>query len=424
MMGRGLFQTPGALKFLDRIIEDIHNHRSVIVLLPASIDEQEFEMYFQERLRLGSYLTQEVVSLPDLMSNRMPSALLGELFSVRWPEEDCPRTIEYLLAADNLPDLIYLSRYNALSRRDKKKWNDFVLTWSQTVAGKGSNQISIRPAICLIVSGEDGVDLRVSTDLSIRTWFGFPSALEVQMVCRFQYEYSSRKGKVYGLWQENILPSLVGNDIHLLERLSPLLTGDYDSLLEELVSDARERGWNEGVLKEAEIQKFNTNREKDQARSPEYLMKAYPHLWSAGLLMSTMEWGVELHVSAQALLKQKNQILHRIWRGQLPLILPIIDKLRRYICKDLTMQYGDSWPLLLPEQVNGMYKQPEVPYACELGHLEVLFNSQLRKESRWIPVIRIARKIRNDLAHYKPVLYEDFLSLIQEAGKQKVGSLI
>lgn len=424
MTSTNIYQAPSALQFLDRIIEDIHNHHSVVILLPDPMSQQEFEIAFQERLRLGCYLSQETVSLPDLSAHRMPSALLGELLPITWPDEDCPRTVEYLLAAHNLPDLIYLSRYNELEEEVKKNWKDFVLTWSRILSKKADLCSSNRPALCLIVSGQEGIDFDVSAGLSLRPWFGFPNALEAQMTCRFHYDFYKRKGKFYGLWQENILPSLVGNDLSLLDRISSFSTEDYDCLIEELTRDARERGWSQDMLHEAGVKEFIENNEKNQARSPLYLIGNYPHLWAAGALMSTMEWGVELHVSAQAMLGQKLHILHRIWRGQLPLILPIIDTLRRIICKSLTAKYGDSWPLLLPEQVNGFYKQPEVPHACELGHLEVLFNSQLRKEAAWIPVIRIARKIRNDLAHYQPVLYDDFLSLIQEASKQKIAALI
>src|SRR5690554_1954809 len=110
------------------------------------------------------------------------------------------------------------------------------------------------------------------------------------------------------------------------------------------------------------------------------------------------------------------QILNKIWQGQLSLLLPLVDMVRVAVCDRLTDQYGQVWPFwAAPRESEEREQVKENPRACQLGHLECILIKRpaFSTESEWLAMIKTARHIRNELAHYRPVKYEDYRAFIR-----------
>jgi hypothetical protein len=117
----------------------------------------------------------------------------------------------------------------------------------------------------------------------------------------------------------------------------------------------------------------------------------------------TPEYGEEIHSAIVAVQGDNREITHRLWRGQAALLLPLIDRTRMILCEQLSASYGDAWPSLV--------QNPESGLCAELGAIEVALTTVLTWNSerdRWLRVVKLARHIRNNLAHYEPISYEDF----------------
>jgi hypothetical protein len=114
------------------------------------------------------------------------------------------------------------------------------------------------------------------------------------------------------------------------------------------------------------------------------------------------------------------QIEKRMWRGQVSMLLPAVDTIRLYICDRLTDNYGLDWPLSFPpKEPEELQRVKNNPRASQLGHLlhTIQYHRQFAEERKYIPLVKRAKEIRNELAHYRPINYTDYQMLAWEASK-------
>lgn len=102
---------------------------------------------------------------------------------------------------------------------------------------------------------------------------------------------------------------------------------------------------------------------------------------------------------------------HRLWRAQVALMLPLVDRLRLAVCSWIGQRHEEDWPLLLGAPKDPFEREAvaDDPFACQWGHLvEVLRAPELRELHALQPTARVARDIRNQLAHQRCVPLADF----------------
>lgn len=109
-------------------------------------------------------------------------------------------------------------------------------------------------------------------------------------------------------------------------------------------------------------------------------------LWAHGALSWTLEFGLELHTAAMAVLGRDEEVKHRLWRGQAELLLPLIDHMRLMVCTDLAHSYGKNWPMRygLPTSEEEKAAVQASPLACQWGYLDWSL-SHLRSGSPDVP---------------------------------------
>jgi hypothetical protein len=381
------YQLPSVQQFLGTLADELANRRSLLVLLPTGIDPAEVWSILRGELWRRDFGFEEI-SLPSLPENHVPAVALGAALRVRWPSPETPRTIANLIATENLPDVVQLEGLDQLPPPAREAWTTFLAQWAQanqTIADRGGDPT----ALCMVVPAtavlpklpESGVYL------AVHWWWGFPSALEMRLLCRLGNEVGGNRDTV-AQWREHVLPALAGNDVSLVEHLwNDLALGESD-LTTRLRSFAEQRGWNTTAL-----QAWGTD---ELVATPGH-HRDYPTLvpppplrtlWAHGAVGWTAEYGVELHTAALAVLERDQELNHRLWRGQAELLLPLIDHVRLSISTHLTRLYGPDWPLRWhqPESPEEKAAVRNSPLACQWGYLEWLLKNcaSLRSESHWL----------------------------------------
>lgn len=409
-------QVPGVQQLVESLVDDLAQRRSLLMLLPMGIDPVLIWPRLRRELWRRDFSVREIF-LPDLPEGMGPMAALGSTLEVDWGPADTPHTITNLIKVSPTIDVIQLMGVDLLSATKRQEWLLFLVQWaqaSQSAVGRGRSQM----AFCVLVPATTVLSYVPESNLylGVRWCWGFLSMLEMRLLCRLASQDDD--WTLETRWREYLLPALVGGDVLLAEYLWDDLQLNSDDLAEHLYSFAEKRGWSSGELRAwgaERIRSLTGNGAGQQVLVPSSDVR---RLWASGALIWTLEYGWELHPAALAVLGWKEELRHRLWRGQSELLLPLVDHTRLSICDRLTRTYTRDWPIRWCEPESPEEKEAvrRDPMACQWGHLEWLLRNcrELRAEQHLRALATIARWIRNELAHYRPVSFADFLGLWRE----------
>ncbi len=412
-----LFQLPSVRLFLARLADDLASRRSVLAPLPEGICPRELSDALRDELWQRSFEVGEV-SLSGMTEDRTLVNSLSEDLGITWTPVDTPRSILNLMATGKMPDVVLLEDIDQLTPGKSKEWIDFLSDWAEACHGKPEH-ISAS-ALCLVGPAPTILSLRPDPEgdvfLAVHWWWGFPSTLETQLICRLSSDHNYRDP--IARWREYVIPALAGNDVDLVSVMwNELHRLDLASLSSFLGEVAEQRGWKKENLQKLTVRKEAIDTRRNiclAAFAPPLELRA---LWARGIIGWTLEYGLEVHTVALAVLKCQEDLQHRLWRGQTGLILPLIDRIRQDICRHLTLTYGQDWPVRwsLPENEKDVEAVRRNPLACQWGHLEKILSVFLRtEEHERTRLAVIARKVRNKIAHYHPVSFREFESIFRE----------
>ena len=401
---------PSIQHFLGLLTEDLASRRSILVLLPTGVDSSEVWALLQTELWRREFWVTEI-SLPDLPSDCPPVVALSESLGVSWPSDDTPRTVANLMATEDLPDVVQLDGLDELHEGTREAWLAFLARWreaSHSLVDGGR----VPTALCVITPAKAVLHRVPESDvrLALHWWWGFPSALEVRLLCRLANGTDS--SATSARWREHLLPALAGSDLSLARFLWDDLRADDETLIQRLRLFAEEQGWSVRDLSEWGAERWGGAKNYagiHQMSSPPVKLRP---LWMHGALSWTLEYGLELHPAALALLDRQEELRHRLWRGQAELLLPLLDDLRLTVCGSLTRAHGRDWPVRWYQPASPIEEEEveDNPLACGWGYLAWLLRkcSQLGSERRLLSLVSQAHRIRNELAHYRPVAFRDF----------------
>ena len=415
MFSDDLFLMPSVRRFIETIQDDLADGFSVVVVLqhglPADVTAQYIAGRVQEQLRHREMRYHPVSTRPtdDVVSH------LATTLNVQWESKRTSRTLRNLMQADNLPRILYLSGLERHNPAEMTNWLATLSKWGDRADQLLDNGIDAPSLLTILPASYAPYVPKPTGQLKTHWWWTFPSALEMQLLCRMRTDTGSDP------WQNTLLPPLVGSDVRLLKHLYHRL-GEITDLSNVLNEYAVEQGWTPEQLWEldavARVQNASTTALN---RAPAEDIR---DLWALGLVCWTPEYQLEAHTAALALLGNKSEIDHRIWRGQAQLLLPQIDYLRLHVCGLLTARFGDDWPYRWQEPITEEEQDAvrETPYAIQLGHLSVLlrYREELRAFSEWGGVVEHARRLRNKIAHYQTITANEYQLLQRDLKRLNV----
>ena len=408
-----LYRLPSVRQFLERIVNDLAQGKSVLVILPDGVSQSDLFDFL--RTEVGARdLSYREVELPEFESPADPVVMLGEILDVPWEGEHTPRTAANLLATESLPDVVLLEGLEDVTHIGVSMWLQMLVRWAEACEMQRNQGVPLA-SLCLVAPAARVLGCLPETRilLALHWWWGFPSALETSSLCRAD-GWTDSEIKL-SCWRESLLTSIVGTDVNLILDLWDKSHVDHATLLDHLRLCADARGWEPVLLEQWELERVRIIIEEPSPVASLAPPLAVRTSWAHGALSWTPEFGLELSTAALAELGMVDEVLHRVWRGQVGLLLPRLDCYRLSLCQYLTKSYGHDWPTrwLSPESEIETQAVRQNPAACQFGHLLQVFEyGQLRRSDRYLrECVRRARNIRNEIAHFRPVVFNDFASL-------------
>jgi hypothetical protein len=418
MFAENLFLLPNIQWVIQDMVGELANRRSLLVLLPRQIDAGLiWESLRRELLRKDFWV--EEISLTELPQEQQPIAFL--LNKLGWGRAGAAIPVEpgNSHSLPTLPQVLYLNGFDKLPLPVLCELMEAIAWWARR--SQSEEPPMCQTALCLIGWGAPALPYIPDGDvrLAVHWWWGIPTALEIHFLCRL-----INRGKGLDLvsrWREDVLPAICGNDWGLLEYLWDKIHLNPEDLTSQLADYAKKYGWTPGFLDELGAKAIADTHNHFMGSPPLQPAKEYMNLWSQGVLQWTPEYGFELHSSALAALGMQESVYHRFWRGQARLILPIIDQMRLELCSYLGKLYGKDWPLRWsqPDSRDDVEALKENPMNVQWGYLCWCLDQlrPLNSAKRWLPLVKDARKIRNELSHYRPIGFSQFKSFWGKAEK-------
>jgi len=415
-LSSNLFRMPTADRFMEALIDDIRKGRTVFVLLPDSVELDlvwaEITRLLQRRQEINIRWREVYVS--EMPRGEAPLLALAGAIQVVWPDQGTPRTVSNLLDLDECPDLLLLRGLGSLDEEEQDSWLKMIDRWE--TAGRSTLNRGDKPKGLVLIDKYKALKARISgilDTLTVRWWWGIPSALEMRQLCRLASSYEDDAEQTSGSrWREHVLPGLVGNDVELAEYIWDQAQSSGDELIERLASLAESREWAPNDLEAWGANDVVVAARKYRLRELDSPPFELLELWASGALSYSSEYGLELHPAANQILGQGGAIKRKIWRGQVELLSPILDNLRIDICQYLSRQYGDDWPVKWIVPINPLDERDsrDDPLATQWSHIVNVLNLfELKKpEKALCDQAQLARKIRNDIYHYDLVEFWRF----------------
>jgi hypothetical protein len=289
-----------------------------------------------------------------------------------------------------------------------------IVRWE--TAGRSVLNRGGKPRALVLIDNYKGLESGISEildKLTVRWWWGIPSALEMRQLCRFaSYDEEGAEQTSGSRWREHVLPGLVGNDVELAEYVWDQTRSTGDDLIERLGSLAESREWTPSDLEVWGANDVVAAARKYRSRTLDSPPIELLGLWARGALSYSSEYGLDLHPTANRILGQEGAIKRKIWRGQVELLSPILDTLRIDICQYLSKKYGDDWPVkwIVPTDTTEERECRADPLTTQWTHIvNVLKGFEWKdREKSLHDQARLAREIRNKIYHYDLVEFRDF----------------
>ena len=414
------YSLPSTLAFINAITDDDGNGVKV-VLLPNNLSREMVGRLVRNRL---DSLRLAVNSLFD-PGEASPVSASANAMNAAWPSPRTLRTVPNLLRCENLPDVLYVHRIGSSTA-----WTEFIESWASEYRHLWASGNAAIPSLYVIAKLRD-FDFALpepKPGLTYHWWWGFPSMLEIRLACRIAGE-QLRGDDATARWREYVLPGLVSSDVQLAEFMWDVVLDNSGQVTEGL-----SQYWDSLEHTEVgnSIDEVIESVESNQAvygigqDLPQHLHK----LWADGGLVYTNEYGLEVHPGLLAHHGRLESIQHMLWRGQSELILPVVNEIRLKICRDFTVTYGSDWPTrwARPSYAYDTEEANGSPLGTELGHINYLLQNMgvhdqshdLFQKRLLSALVLVARRLRNEIAHYNPVSFRDFASLYEERSRMGV----
>lgn len=419
-------QIPSAVNLRNKVLNDLMTGKSVVCYVSTKQLLKAVQSFLETAIRYQSFYF-STVTLDSQTDDIDPISVLRGQLGLSAPISPEPPLLEEFMQDEDLPDVILLSGLPELNYSTREWWLGFVKQWTGNSHALISAESVETPALLVLTTVESPDEtLQSDTMLSSYWWWSIPSHLEAKLICRLEHTHLPQLDERTD-WREAILPSLAGGSLELAQYIWEYSDKSFNIICHRLQEYAGFHGWTESHLRKAGIEQFLRNHRLKGNRRENGPNRREQELWSMGVLNHTPEEGTWICSAALTIIGEDAILRHRLWRGQAALVLPVIDELRLKICQRFTDLYGQSWHMdwagtrVDPKSELG----GDNPLATEWGQLEnILYRIPVRKEREQLPVVQTARRLRNTLAHYQLIDYEDYESLLNLANQHILERLV
>jgi hypothetical protein len=413
-------ELPSVRRFFSEIASDLASRRNVLVLLPKQVTAADVSATLRGELDRRTFECGEL-ALPSMALDRSPEALICRALSVEAKSQDPEDLIAAIHERPGLPRVLFLNGLCELHLGAQKEWLSFLVRFARQRTGVSVSRQS-GTTICAVAGAETLLAHLPEPDVGLvfRWWWGFPSNLEMQVLCRAA---ADQLGGTSSQWREALMLAFAGTDAPLLDVLWSDPDDTIDHKKEVLARWGRQMGWS--------TEELTRNRAREVGgMSDGYGVSLGPsarfrQLWAQGALCSTVEFGACLHPAALKILGQEHKLDHRIWLAQSNLVFGWVNLVRLGVCELLSSKHPSDWAWRWspPTDARESERLMQSSMNCDLSHLKHLLTHvrEFRSDRELLPLVERAYNLRNPLAHHALISYEEVQNLWEEARKTLAG---
>lgn len=395
---------PSIRHFLGGIVRDVAEGRSTIVLLPPGMEPELVREAVHERLYAKCFRC-ETLDVTQHSAPPFSPMALATVLTIQ-PSEH-PETYSDLMRLEQFPEVLQVIGLSSIAIKDRTAWLGLVRQWNEAARSLAEGPLLVR-VICIVETADAIMDLLPSDDthLSFRWWWGFPSAIELRLLCREM----TNDDHVLAAWNECMVSGVAAGDITLADALlssRPTTIEDVRGALKEFLHTSCPRavmGENGDLL---ESRAYNDGLgDQPPAR--------FRTAWATGSIIYSAEYGLEHHPTVLTCQQATADLLkHRLWRGQAEVLLHLADRTRLMVCLDLKRNYGKRWFERLRTAPNNDEERKRLENSsldAELGFLVTLIQNGriITRSWPWDAALNMSWIMRNQLAHYEPLDFDQF----------------
>lgn len=388
-----IWHLPGPQRFVEEIGRAIEANQHVVVALPSTVTAQDVCLRVAEWLRRFKY---GILTRVDVDTSQTPEANLGlALGTTRY------RTLEKLLRYEEAPSRVIALCVGQLDPERSRQWLDFIRRLADA-----SHHVDWAPYQLLLVGGVDWVDTPCDTHLSMCVWWGVCSPLDVDIMLGESLPADFSQRAVHALWIRSLCRGLVPDDPNLVPHVAdgmPRTIAEIRSLL---------AGFGEREGRVAHRAPASTYGELGflDVRCPPFPKDADSRrAWSVGALNWVPGLGRETHVLS--VLSDESEIFRRVWRGQLDVLFPLVERVRQWLLDRLSSRWGCDWSRVLVDDLCVVERDAA---DFEIGPLARYLSRANRRGVRSLATVaRRWRDVRNALAHGDMVQFDLLSSAIE-----------
>ena len=414
-----LFYLPNIRRLVRNIYLDLEQGRSVAIIAPQKAQiETLWNLVLDNRDFVpGVYL--DIVEIEIVDSELTPGCFLSKALNLDLPPIEGDNFTYEIMKSDGTPGVIALRGLEQFTSSRVDDWCAFLAKWTVISGILSSERYRPPPALFAPLVALPQQIPEEDAWLRIHRWWSVLSDLDVRVLCRTIEGLGYPELPHETAWREAVLPALAGNDLDLIRHLWDVVKRPKNEIFDSLRDLSEAQGWTQQNLTKLGLRDFlqqYATRVRSFFQEP---TAKEAELWVRGLIYQTPENGIQVSALALAALDEWDLLEHLLWRGQAALLLPILDELRLSICKELTDRYGPDWPLqwARPLSIDAEKAVRNNPYATEWGHLkEAVIRCPHPSERRRFELVTQAWVLRNQLAHYRSIEYEDFQTLMRLMG--------
>jgi hypothetical protein len=332
-------------------------------------------------------------------------------------------TLDHLLEHLDGLNAVNIIGVEEVAAERRREWFELLRQWSRAVHAALDRGLSPPAVLCVTrVDGRELEQFEPEHQLQVHWWWNLPSGLEFRLLCRAAEPVDG--DAIATQWREHLAMSLASADAEFLAEIWTMLVRSKSELLGAVRRFSAKREWtadsiHDSLNRAATPGLFSgslqiTSNHVALLEPPPNLRR----LWADGLIYHTPEFGCELHTSALAVIGASSVLEQRLWRAQASMILPWLDSVRHHVCRHLADKFGRNWPTrwCRPESEEEFTDVANSHLACQWGYLRHLLATcpRFRSQRRLLPLAEYARRLRNELAHNRPVELTDLNYFSQE----------
>lgn len=388
-----LYELPSVHDLFQRVADDLVDGKSVIFMIKDGMSPEITAGRFYSMLG-GRELSWRSISVGS-------DTPLETILKAQQIMLDGKPNMQKLVEANALPDVLLITDLEYAGEAQQRAWFDWLREWAEKAqARSGRGQQTAGHLLVLPATASLQAHLP-ATNVFLRIWHWSDclSSLELRLLCHMRP--NTQHDILAWRWREYILPELSSLDAELANSLWEVVGDNQCSsqkLLEMLKQYGRDQNW-----KEEEVCALPD--EKSLSRVG-VLNREQNYWYMRGWLYRTPEYGWELHSALHALRGDERRIAFRFWRGQSYLLLPLLDQIRRHLIEVYGSYLGPGWHL----GGRPSYWPADKPF--EEYDVEWTWLASQTQDKEMRQIAKNCRELRNQIAHYKPVMLRDYRTLV------------